>query len=646
MSRILQQLEQCRPNQAWMVGLFLCLLFLVNLAACSREPPKTLRDKGDGEAASRGGDQKIPVISQGYWNSWFHKAGEAADVLQKNRRYTFTLDLSAYAYLIEDGEPVGSAAADVTLQQFLEERAKEEEISVKLVIRPVLLGNNLEFPPDVLTSDRSMEVILDNLLLNRDRENAFEKFKAKKMKLGDFADLAHAGRMSFDVVARHSGCATVALSIWDESGIVPLDHLLHTIEVADSDRKRHACSVHGDNNALRGGLATLLSESVAERKAAKPDGALHIFESMVSGRTRSIAVFVNGKTLQSATSPDSELGVYSWEMRGVLSSYISDTEGLLHQVKQARKWAKEQNKHDSYIGAAKELRNYIFSAPIDDPEGQKHARDALASLQQLVAGSEKKPIVLARLVDRDGKRLFLPLGLLSSPGEEQVLQKPIVVVQPLQKERYKVTKGCIHQWTFGLPKSIDAVPSPIREELERIDTTATFGWIYWIRDLPGFKKYLSGTGNSANGEGLLLLAHNSKGRVWFVLEEGRLTQNDFHRRYPPGSVAILAACSAGDLSGDNGILLEELNHSGMDALVISPFPVNARYGGQLALAFRNAIITARAKWQEPTIAELFSTAAEMTANHFKGTRYSSYGQMAQEFIIVGDRNLRLCGGPQ
>ncbi|MEN8689993.1 MAG: hypothetical protein AB1Z20_07785, partial [Desulfobacterales bacterium] len=593
--------------------------------------------------ANGGGDQKTPVISQGYWNSWFHKSGKVADVLQKNRRYTLTLDLAAYAYRIEDGEAVGSTAADASLQQFLKDRAKERETSVKLIIRPVLLGKNLEFPLDVTNPDKSMEIILERLNPSRNREDAYKKFKDKKMTLGDFADLTHAGRVSFDVVARHSGCATVALSIWNESGIIPLDHLLHTIEIADSDRERRVCSVYGDDNALRGGLATLLSESLAEKEAARPDAALHIFESTVSGRTRGVAVFVNAKTLQTAANADSDRGIYSWEMRGVLSSYISDTEGLLYQVKRARTWLKENDKDDSYIGAAKELRKYIFSAPIDDLRGREQARNALASLQHLVAGSETKPIVLARVVDKDGKRLFLPLGILSSPGKAQVLEKPIMVVQPLQKDRYEVSTTCIHDWTFGLPKRLDKVPSPIREELERMDTTSTLDWIHWVRDLPEFEKYLSGSSKSTSGEGLLLLAHNSKGRVWFIPEDGRLTQNDFHRQYPPGSVAILAACSAGDLSGDNGILLEELGHSGIDALVISPFPVNARYGGQLALAFRDAIITARDQGRKATIAELFSNAAETTANHFKGTRYSSYGQMAQEFIIVGDQSLRLCG---
>ena len=602
--------------------------------------------KGEESISSRGGEQKISIISQSNWNSWFHRENKPFGVLEENHRYTFTLDLAAYAYRVDGGGAVGSAPGDVSLQHIIEESAKEKETTVKLIIRPVLLGNNLEFPPDAPASDHLMEVILEKLLLSEKRKQTYESYKAKRLTLGEFADLSYAGRVSFDVVARHSGCATIALSIWDESGVIPLDHLLHTIEVADSETERKDCGADGNKNALRGGLASLVSESVAEKQAVKPDAALHIFEHMVSGRTRSIAVFVNGKTMQSAAGTGSDRGVFSWEMRGVLSTYVSDAEGLLYQVKQARKWAMEDDKRDSYIGAAIELRKYIFSASPNDPRGQENARAALESLQQLVADSEKKPVVLARLVDSYGKRLFLPLGLLSSAGKEPVLTKPILVVQPLQKDRHRAPKGCIDNWTFGLPKILDAMPSPIREELERIDTNKQFDWVHWVRDLTEFEEYLQGTGDSANGEGLLLLAHNSKGRVWFVPEEGRLTQNDFLRKYPSGSVAILAACSAGDLTGDNGILLEELSRSGIDALVISPFPINARYGGQLALAFGDAIIAARNKGQNATIAELFSTAAEMVAKQFEGTRYSSYGQMSQEFIIAGDQNLRLCGKSQ
>jgi hypothetical protein len=264
-----------------------------------------------------------------------------------------------------------------------------------------------------------------------------------------------------------------------------------------------------------------------------------------------------------------------------------------------------------------------------------------------VKGSDKPRVVLARLIDKNGKRLFLPLGLLSSPGKDRVLPKKILVVQPLEKIQYRSEKGCIDQWAFGLPKNIDKVPNLIQVKLENLDTNNNSAWVHWIRDLSEFEDYLSGAGTSTEGEGLLLLAHNSKGRVWFIPDEGRLTQNDFHRKYPPGSVAILAACSAGDLSGDNGILLEELSRSGIDSLVISPFPVNSHYGGQLALAFRDVIIAARDSQQKLSVAELFLKATEITDQYFKNTKsYKSYGQMAQEFIIVGDQNLQLCSTAQ
>jgi hypothetical protein len=284
---------------------------------------------------------------------------------------------------------------------------------------------------------------------------------------------------------------------------------------------------------------------------------------------------------------------------------------------------------------------------MDNPRGQQQASNALKSLQQLVEGSDEPRVVLARLVDKDGKRLFLPLGLLSSPGKGRVLPKQILVVQPLQKIEYHPEKGCIDRWAFGLPKNIDKVPNFVQQKLETLDTNNNSTWVHWIRNLSEFEEYLSGAGNTAGGEGLLLLAHNSKGRVWFIPDEGRLTQNDFYRKYPPGSVAILAACSAGDLSGDNGILLEELSRSGIDSLVISPFPVNSYYGGQLALAFRDVIIDARDNQEELSVAQLFLKAAEKTAQYFEKTpNYKSYGQMSQEFIIAGDQNLKLCGTAQ
>lgn len=633
--------------------------------------------------AGEGKEDDKTKLTKGYWNTWFHQDGKVFDVLQKNRIYIFTFDIAAYFYRLAEEKGIGMAPIDKSIGDFIDKMAKEGRETVELKIRPVLLGNNLEFDSEETASDLRLLVKLDKLRRNAEGDEAFKKFKArataavnlrskanteekvalsaeaeaarkkadvaeekavaaektKEKEMQKFAKSVNAGRVSFKLIAKKSGCATIALSIWDETGTVPLDHLLHTIEIADSSRDRHGCSDHDDNNALRGGPETLLLSALTEKNAEKPDAALHIFEYA----KRSFAIFVDRKTLLLSGESNSNNGVYSWEMQDVLSSFIPGD--LLNRVKLARKLAEGDNRNDSYIKAANELKKRIFRAPIDDDDGQDNANNALKAFQKLVANSDskKKPVILARIVDQGHNILFLPLGILSSQGDVRVLEKPITVIQPLPYERSTITKGCINHWTFGLPNALDEAESSNNAELSRIDITITQDRIKWLRNDNDLLKYFEDTSISVGGEGLLLLAHHSNGKVWFFPEDP-VSSADLYRKYPPGSVAILAACSAGELSGDNGKLLKNLNKCGIEAFVVSPFPIASDYGVHLALSFSKAIIDAKKNKQQPTLAELFSSAAEKTTNHFMKTDgYKSWGLLSQEFIIVGDQNIRLCG---
>jgi hypothetical protein len=122
---------------------------------------------------------------------------------------------------------------------------------------------------------------------------------------------------------------------------------------------------------------------------------------------------------------------------------------------------------------------------------------------------------------------------------------------------------------------------------------------------------------------------------------------NIERDFPSGTVALLSACSAGDPTGDNSAILRKLNARGVDAMIVSPFPVHAGYGTELAKHFASFVRSARAENKTPTLAELFHAAATHAAASASNLPSASGGgpdfsDMHLEFVIAGDQDMRLC----
>lgn len=147
---------------------------------------------------------------------------------------------------------------------------------------------------------------------------------------------------------------------------------------------------------------------------------------------------------------------------------------------------------------------------------------------------------------------------------------------------------------------------------------------------------------SSRSEGFLLLAHQAGGRLWFVPDTpSSILAEQISRRFPPGSVAILAACSVGDLSAESsGVgLLERLNAQGIDAVIVSPFAVRGPVGARFAFHFANEVQKAQQAGEAASLAELFQRATDEAR---KDSKIAPEKNGVYEFLLAGNGGLRLC----
>ena len=89
-----------------------------------------------------------------------------------------------------------------------------------------------------------------------------------------------------------------------------------------------------------------------------------------------------------------------------------------------------------------------------------------------------------------------------------------------------------------------------------------------------------------------------------------------------------------------GEAIDKLIEKGVRALIISPFAVDAEFGTRLALEFEKVAGKARLEGQEVSFHEMFDITIEnmVAVSDSKG----AYQDMALEFILIGNSDLRLC----
>jgi hypothetical protein len=552
-----------------------------------------------------------PKIKEAYWNGWVREQGqaEAAETVVRSHSYDVNFDLAAYNYVLR-GFGAASAAVDPT---FLKELNDVTGETLPIVVKPFLLGRGLTFQPG-----RAKTQALD-LKLERLRKPPTDFTRDDALPV--FADKVNALRVTVGVEATGSGCAAVGLSIWNAAANRPLDYIVREIPVTDPEAPVPPASC-GTGNAKSQKMTGRLVSLLATRTQQTADAAFHLFEIKVADdEPVSVAVF-----MRKGDNP----AALSWKLSRSLSEYVSSPTLLLERLTDARA------RHD-YARLSEELTGVLLPKTALRVEDQAEVDEARRALDEVLR-TATSPYVFVRLVDVQGRSLFLPLGLIRIG--DRFLAQGASVLQPLPRENVPLPGRCIGPWTMVLPESLgdDVVNPRFLTPVPPIPTER-------VKDWNAFTAYLKGEpADSSKAEGFLLLAHHGGGRLAFVPNRpDSLLSDQITRHFPPGSVAVLAACSVGQLTGDNkGLpLLTRLNELGIDAAVLSPFAVDGPFGARFAMYFAATVQKAKETRETPPpdLRTLFHRAVE-------GVRadpdLAPLADEAYEFILAGNTAITLC----
>jgi hypothetical protein len=570
-----------------------------------------------------------------FWNTWFEREDQKTrvDILQKDEKYSFVLDICKYAYFSDSS----SVQVDLSLKSLIEEARMRNKTTIRFRIRPYLPGDFFRFGYNEPT-EAELKVDINKLVkLTKDVEDINEEKKnnlaSGKINLRDFAKEVQAGEVRFNLIAERSGEATILLIIWDEKGIIPLAHLSVCVQITDGNSPVGKQIPVSDTFPLKNGSSLLnISADFSINGPIIADAAFYVFER--SPNDKSMVFFVAKKKASTAKTPE-DVSIYAWETKSLLSNYIEDRLQLIKLIRDAREKAAsrdEKTRTHSYQAAAEELKEKLFGGL--NVRDQKQAAEAEKVFCDLVQQNSEKSIIYVRMRNKDGNPVYLPLGILSANSSNRILEKRIILVQPLPRERYPAGKVSVQTWTFNVPSNLPELDDPTNTELKQLQDNPPYH-----RDIANVKKYFEAASPvtlDAIPEGMILLSHQAGGNLWFTNAADRIIIEKIKRQFPAGSVAILSACSVAASDENNQNILTTLNTNGIDAMIISPFPVDAEYGAVFAIQFVLAIEKAKKNSQGFTVSDFFSIASAETAKYFKKKQGINFEDMDLEFIIAGD----------
>jgi hypothetical protein len=591
---------------------------------------------GDGDGGDSGGE------TGPFWNAWFKSLDQPVPLaaIAPEENYTLTFDLSAFNFAsAQPGTALGGPAA-ASLRELLDEVLAKGETKAAIWIRPVLLGVSapqgaplgrlvidiakLRDPPAELTRD-------------------YDQLRRGELALDVFAEGARAAvgddGQPYQLRLRtgRAGCAAVAFSLWDDSGLKPIDQLILRFRVGPGGE----CPIDGGVEAFATGLESLLATMLGEPAASAGaiDAGLHVFE--FEGMTDGLAAVA----LYVERAPEGFV-THSWRLSQPLTPYLADPQHFPKVLKAAQD-AAWQGEPTAYASAARALSERIFGGYYIEEGDEVHDREAKAALESLRALADRaQPArVLARLVNSDGEQVYLPLRLLAAGGPEASLKQPIEVVQPLPREAYVSGRTCIEPWSFALPERIEGVEGAGATLLAAAERGPTAPWLTApILDRDALGTYFAQRPRPGQPEGLLLLAHQGGGAIYFE-SNATFQYGDMKRPFAGGSVAVLAACSAAGIDADNRLVLNQLNALGIDTILAAPYQVSAAFGSRLAVKLAQFVHEVRSGTRGTTqLVALFEEAGRAVAQDVKDQQDKNIGDMIYEFHVLGDHGARLCPG--
>jgi TRAP-type C4-dicarboxylate transport system substrate-binding protein len=552
------------------------------------------------------------------WDTWLSRLDGEVAKAEKGKKYEVNLTIQ------RRGErKLGEVPAD--LKQSIDAAIAAGEKTLSLVVRPLALTSGISLGAG---ADKEFSLTLDvqrlKPLSDAEQSTADDQYNTASSEGASRVALSkmyNGGTIAIPItITAVVPCAQLLLSVWDESGTVPLDMVIANVPIKS---ETHAeCSAP----QLQGGFGSLLE---TPSKSIRFDASLSMFEFWSGESVRTVAIFVDAATYKagSANAKLNSRGVYVW-MVDSITGYMAGN--LPRSILAARDDA-------TYANPADDLRVTIF------PPAAAPARLALAALKRIAAQKGTDALIKVRGVKSDGRYFYPPLALLASKGG--ALSKRPIFIFPLPLQRHAKT-ACVPAWTAVVPPMLD---------LTSVGTNqiALAGRMSHVPDMQTLRTYLSSNGPETVGmapdsnlrtEGLLILAHHGSGNLWFSGNGAamNLRPQDNNRRYAPGSVAIINACSTVNAPGTNQSLMESFNQHGMDAMLLTPFPMETTYGIEFTKAMVKAIHAAYAAGSTPTIVELFAQSAK---NVELALPNSPLSERILELIFVGDPEIRICGKP-
>ncbi|MFW0754723.1 TRAP transporter substrate-binding protein [Pseudomonas sp. H11T01] len=572
------------------------------------------------------------------WNAWFQSSPrQLKNVLVAGKPYDFVLDL---------GRGIYPGALSSGISGLLQEEiaADPDSDEIHLLVRPVLMGGILEPAPGSDFRARRFNVHRDRLPARPTDEPLREKARQHLITLSDLAKaLSVDAPMVWPLIARQAGCAQVVLSIWDAAGLRPLDYIVVSLPVSDVGQQNPpACDTSLRGGELVSGLERLLEVGKSARQTSPTDAALHLFDSIPKGEgdPTTVAVFVDRSEFKTAKDQGKAPPVYAWELAGNLTHFLEQDSMLPASIASTRQHLKTPQ---PYTEVVRQMNNMLFNGRT--PGDQRNADAARAAMQRLTKRVEA-PVVLVRYFDPWGEMQNLPLALLGADAPDQLFSRRITVVQPLQDAQTLEPGACFSGWDFAIPRALDGVNAESAELLMKDDWRMQGRDVNWYQNNTDLLKFMTQADTpSAASSALVLLAHHGKGDVTFSASElpGRVLDSDMRRHFTPGSVAVLAACSTLGVSAASQTFVNMLVRRGVGAVVASPFPVDSDFGTRLSVSFVAVAQQLRASGTSARVIDIFNQALQKTIDTYgKG---SGYADMALEFQIIGDPELRMCAAP-
>jgi hypothetical protein len=543
-----------------------------------------------------------------FWLSWFD------DAQKQMLPSVFPNSIVDLVVTLSTEESRGSSVkASPQLMEAIRKDVAAKIPTHKVIVRSYILGtgNSVEFA-DKSATEQTVTLDLSKLAARGGNSEA---------------DVLATIRLPLRIKNGVQPCFQIAVTFWDNVDYQPLDHLVVTAPTSIDGK---ICS-----KGLQGGFGNMTASLVGNGQE-NADGAFHIFEYMNSeGDLNTRFTFFSRGKYEKSGGKD---GLYSWTVNSSFSLYASSAD-FYAAIKNARGLQIPKK----YSGVAEELKKKMFAADEDDEA--KRAEAAFASLEKF--GSENKINKISiRYVNKDGKSIYIPFGLLNS--HPRVFNK-FTVSYALPTVR--ATNGqCLDNWAIAYPKVLSGHESYLRWD-KNMDFPV--GKSVLLDNMNSLKCYFKDESaidcpntiktSSEKPEALVLLAHQSKGLIWYSADEpkmNRIPLDTEPRKFAPGSVAFLSACSVADSSDNADVLLNRLNKFGMDAIVASPFPVDEEFGVLLSRSLIKAAAESYKPGSTQSVYGLFLRAIEIMKSDISYTDY--FEEMSNEFVILGKQQLETC----